>query len=783
MYMNKIIPFLFIFILLFSPLAFGTVELWSQSIMEISILLCLLLFILKNIKQNNFAFYEVPGITPLILISIYILFQLVPLPPSLLKIISTETYRIYQNTLFTTELNSWVSISINKKQTLLEFLRISSYTAFYVLTVQILTDRKILRKTISIIIIFASILSCFSILQHILSNNKIYWIRDLPYGGSIFGPYVNRNHYAGLMEMLFPLIISIFLLYKPHIYYKSLRDKISALFNLKSTNFYLLIGFGAILTATSVFLTLSRTGIISLCISMIVFGLLFVLRSEDKKRGIIIIIIGILIVLSVGWFGWDPILERFEKLKDARYNIEETRLQIWNDSLKIIKDFPITGTGMGTFINIYPRYRTVQGNAVAAHAHNDYIEFYTDGGAILYFLFLIFSVIFFYKVFKAFYKRRDIYSIYIFIASISGIVSIIIHSITDFNLHIPANVLYFSFLFGLAVSAANTRMHHNLNNTNLRKIKISIKTILAITIILFSVILILNSGFLLAEFYFSRIKDIKITNSLSAYELQKIKSNSYKASIFDHFDGEYYYAMANIDWLLSDKESAKRNYLKAIQLNPVKSEYLQRLGLVMSDFKEYNIAEKLFLAGIDFDKQNISIYKRYSSWLFATGNNDKAKDIIRKAIMIDPEKTRDFVAMMILQKMDDYEILSVLPEMPVPYFIFSDYLLKTGNEKMAEVVYTTAFDLIKKDINFSVSYIFLIKNYYLKKGRIEEALNFLKRAEIFLPDNTKIKINLGDIYEKLGNKDKAVDEYKKALNIDPNYIEAKLRLDRLSTKK
>ncbi|NWF98491.1 MAG: O-antigen ligase family protein [Nitrospirae bacterium] len=778
--MDKIIPFLFIFILIFSPLAFGTVETWSLAIMEISIFLCLLMLTIKN---KNLAFYEVPGIIPFALILIYILFQLIPLPPALLKIISPETYRIYQDTVFISGLNSWLSISINKKQTLLEFLRISSYAAFYFLTVQMLTDRKMLRKTVYVIIIFASVLSCFAILQHLLSNNKIYWLRELPYGGSLFGPYVNRNHYAGLMEMIFPLIISIFLLYKPHLHYVSLRDKISALFNLKSTNLYLLIGFGAILTATSVFLTLSRTGIISLCISMIVFGMLFMLRSIDKKRGIIIIIIGILIVLSVGWFGWKPIFERFEKLKEARYNIEETRLQIWNDSIEIVKEFPLTGTGMGTFINIYPRYRTVPGNAVAAHAHNDYLEFFTDGGAILYFLCLLFLIVFAYKVFKAFSKRKDIFSIYIFIASVSGIVSIIIHSATDFNLHIAANGLYFTFLFGLAVSAANTRMHHNLNNTNLRELKISVKAILPIIVVLFLLVSVINSGFLTGEFYFSKIKDIKITDNLSSDELQEIRSASTRASIFDPLEAEYFYASANIEWLLANKEIAKMRYLKAVWLNPVNGEYLQRLGLVMSDFKKYDIADKLLRAGIDFDKQNISRYKRYVAWLFAIGRNDEAKNIIRKAIIIEPEKTREFVTIMILKKLDDYEILSVLPEMPVPYFIFADYLLKTGNEKMAEIIYTNAFDFIKQDSNFPKSYIFSIKNYYVKKGRLDEALNFMKKAEMFFPNDTKIKINIGDIYEKLGIKDKAADEYKKVLTLDPNYFDAKLRLERLSAKK
>ena len=79
-------------------------------------------------------------------------------------------------------------------------------------------------------------------------------------GGSLFGPYVNRNHYAGLMEMVFPLILGLFLFYIPQVRYGTLREKVARLFNLQKTNIYLLLGFVAVLVATSVFLTLRGPG-------------------------------------------------------------------------------------------------------------------------------------------------------------------------------------------------------------------------------------------------------------------------------------------------------------------------------------------------------------------------------------------------------------------------------------------------------------------------------------------------------------------------------------------
>ena len=96
--------------------------------------------------------------------------------------------------------------------------------------------KELFKKTVFIIVITASFISFFGIIQHLISNNKIYWFRELTQGGVPFGPYVNRNHYAGFMEMLFPLVIGLFLFHKPHVSYTSLREKIAELFNLEKTN-------------------------------------------------------------------------------------------------------------------------------------------------------------------------------------------------------------------------------------------------------------------------------------------------------------------------------------------------------------------------------------------------------------------------------------------------------------------------------------------------------------------------------------------------------------------
>lgn len=180
--MKRILFQIFVLILIFSPLAFGSVEPWSLGIMETLSFSALFILLLTKIRDKNARLYEIPGIIPLLILAGYILFQLVPMPSEVIKVISPGTYNIYRDTVLVIDPHALVSISVNKKATFAEFLRITSYLSFYVLTVQLLKDRDILKKTVASVVIFVSVLSFFSMLQHILWNNKIFWFRELTLG-------------------------------------------------------------------------------------------------------------------------------------------------------------------------------------------------------------------------------------------------------------------------------------------------------------------------------------------------------------------------------------------------------------------------------------------------------------------------------------------------------------------------------------------------------------------------------------------------------------------------
>jgi len=775
----NIIFSIFTGILIFTPLAFGTVEPWSVALMEAAALSALLLLLFNTMRRKETSLYEIPGITPLVFFFACILFQLVPLPSGVVAVISPETYALYQATSSRNEPIQWMSLSINHKATVAEFFRIFSYGAFYILTVQLLADKKLFKRVITVLAVFASVLSFFAILQHILSNGKIFWFRELTMGGTPFGPYVNRNHYAGLMEMLFPLVLALFLYYKPHVSYKSFREKIAELFNMQKTNIHILLGFACVLIGTSVFLTLSRSGIVSLSLSMVIFGFMIIVRGMSTKRGIIIMAVFLLIALSVGWFGWDPVFERFERMMNAQGDISEQRLQLWRDSGNIIRDFPATGTGFGSFINIYPRYRTLSGDAVADHAHNDYIELLSNGGVIAFIIFVWFILTVLYKALKTYPERHEMYSIYIFLGCMTGIIAMLMHSTTDFNLQIGANGLYFIFLFGLAVSAAGTRLREGLNTTYLKKKNIPVK-FLVITLAGFLFVNVAyNIGVIAGKVQFSSIKDTKINRS-SLQDLMAMREQAYNASRFDPLEARYHYAIANIERLLSHNDTALYHYRRSVQLNPVNGEYLQRLGLVLAELDNHEKAERLLRAGMTYDAGNPERYTRYAVWLLSRGERKDGTMVMRKAIALEPQKTRDYITLMILHGLRDDDIFDALPERVEPHLLFAEYLYKTGREEKAEHRYINALQYLENEDPINPAYFYKIYLYYMGMNRYDDALKIMRNAIQFLPEDVGIRLTTGALYERLGITYRALEEYRKASDLDPDNEEAKKRLDRLT---
>jgi O-antigen ligase/Tfp pilus assembly protein PilF len=778
--MNNYSYRLFLFAIVFSPLAFGAVETWSLFLMESAVLIAICIFLFDCLGKKK-PLFEIPGLVPLVALLAYMVFQLLPLPPALIKILSPGTYNLYSDSVWLSEPAKWLSLSINRKAGLSEFFRFYSYACIYILSIQLLAKSGLFRKTVLIIAGFGALLAFFAILQHLVPNNKIYWIRELTQGGTPFGPYVNRNHFAGLMGMIFPLIVSLFIYYLPKFKDLSLRGKIAALFTTPKSNTSVLLGLSAVLTATAIFLSLSRGGIASLVMSVVFLGLLLAKRPGRKRRGLVVVSVIIVTLYTVGWFGWGPVFQRFQNIRNFQGEISDLRLDIWKDSLNIVRDFPLTGTGFGSYVSIYPAYKTIDNEGIATHAHNDYLELLTNGGVIFAFLLVWFCFAVLRRSYSVFRARRDPFSIALFSGSLAGIFSILLHGITDFNLQIGANGLYFFLLMGLAVSASHTRFQEE-KGTILRRLPTLRFNRLAgfASAALLLLALVFYSGRLFGAFLYSGVSERPLNRAASAENLMTAGESLARASFFDPLEPEYHFMRARAEAVALNIPEALRNYRTAVALDPANSIYLRSLGLFLQTINgQDEAAGALLRAGAVRDRKNLDAHVRYGAFLIDQGRRDEGIEVFRTAGLVAPARIRESITAMVLVGLTDREIMAALPGQTGPYVTFANYLEKTGNDALASEVYTTALSLPSgKGQNPATPYNAAF-SFHMGKQDFPGAAAVMQKAVETFPEEIGMKLKLAEAYERQKLIDKALEQYRAVLKSDTKNARAEKKIRQL----
>ncbi len=417
-------------IIILSVLFFGTVEVWSSSI----ILFLIFSLGLFWIFRKEYLHYQTTP-TDKLLLSLWVcfvcygLFQLLPLPSFILKLIAPTSFEL--QTFYSLDSSRSMSLSLSPYATRTELLRtVAFFTAFSV-ALHNFKDKSNLTAFLKMILVFGFVLAVFAIVQKATWHRGIYWFRELTVGGTPFGSFVNRNHFAGFAGMLVPLGLGITFLQKT-------REK------------RILFGFITTIISVSVFFSLSRGGIVGFFSGITLFSVLM-LQSRGQAKKIWIVGLFLIVLASyLMYLGIDPLIERFYKTDVTG----EERLVVWAATWTAFADFWFTGSGMGTFMNIFPLYSPPSVQSIYQHAHNDYLEFILENGLIGSLLLTGFAVVLGYSALKASTnKTMDILRI----SALSSVFTMTVHSVFDFNLHILSNALLFSVILGMLASFSGTR--------------------------------------------------------------------------------------------------------------------------------------------------------------------------------------------------------------------------------------------------------------------------------------------------------------------------------------
>ena len=287
------------------------------------------------------------------------------------------------------------------------------------------------------VMIFGFLVSVFGILQHLTFNGKLYWFREMHYGGIPFGPYVNRNHFAGFAELFIPMALVPLMLGKVR------RERL------------IIVGLFAVVSIGSLFLAASRGGIISFLLEVFVIVVWMILRRTGKKQLLAGAAVLLAVVAMVSWLGVKEITERFTSMRTLEV-ASGKRASMRRDTWRIFLDHPLLGTGLGTLEMVFPPYDTLYDGRTVNHSHNDYLEALAEtgiAGGLCCTLFL--GMLMFHTLRQISGRNPSLTSV----LNLSGFVACIgflVHSFVDFNLHLPANAVLFFLMGTLATTTIST---------------------------------------------------------------------------------------------------------------------------------------------------------------------------------------------------------------------------------------------------------------------------------------------------------------------------------------
>jgi putative inorganic carbon (HCO3(-)) transporter len=404
---------------------------------------------------------RVPGW--LLVVSAGVLLQLVPLPAGVIVRISPATdafLRSYQFSYIASVAGvpgaqSWHPLSLDPASTWLGLAFLVVLALFLAGLMRTLTSGHV-HAIARTLIALGVVLAVVGIAQKALGAHearlmKIYGFWTPEYFGNPFGPFVNRNHYAGWTLMVLPLALGYF----AGVLEQALgtigagwRNRLLWLGSDRAGQ-SITVGFAVLVMAVALVYSGSRSGLACAAFAVAVIAWLAV--RGQVGRSVRVLVSGLFLLLLVGgiaWAGSDLVFQRFT-LVPAEIG---DRLGAWRDALRVIRDFPLAGTGLNTYGTASVLYQTVASAWQYQQAHNDYLQLAAEGGLLLTVPAAL-AVAALIRLMRDRWQARldDPLTRWLRAGAFVGIAAIALQSLVDFSLQIPANAALFVVVVAIAV--------------------------------------------------------------------------------------------------------------------------------------------------------------------------------------------------------------------------------------------------------------------------------------------------------------------------------------------
>ncbi|HML18893.1 MAG TPA: O-antigen ligase family protein, partial [Bryobacteraceae bacterium] len=360
---------------------------------------------------------------------LYVALQLVPLPVAWLKVVTPERAKILAWLGQVMAAPRFAALSVAPPETAAYLLRIAGYTVAFLLAREIVSRSRGGWAAALPLIAIAAIEAGWGLAQ--LSGDD-----------GVHGSYENKNHFAGLLEMVLPLTVAGGF---------ALADGAGSRIGRRGRRAFAACAAFALagVMLAALLDSMSKMGFIASLAGLLVMGLIgaaWMLRGWRKwalGAGLVALFPVALISLPS-----DELVQSFGRA--ASDTSGEGRVPIWRDTLHLAGAYPVFGSGLGTFDTVFLKYQTAVVDRDFNFAHNDYLEFAAELGGVGFLILAGLMLTIFAKTIRRVARGPDLDSRFLALGCAGSIAAIGVHSLADFNMYIPGNALMLAWISGIA---------------------------------------------------------------------------------------------------------------------------------------------------------------------------------------------------------------------------------------------------------------------------------------------------------------------------------------------
>ncbi len=443
--LNRLAYWALLALLLWAPIPLGSNRPWSSLLLTLLVASILVLLAVDWLRHHCPSRRRLFPLWPLgIAVLCFVAMQLLPLPAALVALLSPHAAALHSAVPSEGSVN-WMTLSVDPGSNLDQWLLLFTYLGVFLLASVLVNNHERLFRFGMVLVIAASLNAVYGLFNY-FNVGQFGFFRPASWWTAAFtGTYVNKNHFAGLMEMVLPLAMAgaAIALHRAD----GMRSGVAAFLTAwPQLGAVVLIG-GALAMSGS------RAGALILLV-LLAAGFWAFLASVDARRTLRAVLGFTVIAAVLLVFLWQGGLGRL-----LSSDLRGSRVDVWLATLTAFSDYWLLGSGAGTYRWVFPQYKTaVIDPLIYDHAHNGYLELLLEYGIIGATLMAAFVTAALWRGVLAIRGAHDERARLLRLGLLLGVLAMLLHEVVDFNLAIPANgVVFFAMLGALSGAGRNGR--------------------------------------------------------------------------------------------------------------------------------------------------------------------------------------------------------------------------------------------------------------------------------------------------------------------------------------